>query len=154
MTEKKPHPHAALMAMYAQDAAETDKPWERWQWRDPKSKTRIWYCCLKDDEDDAPRWYINIEYRRKPRTININGYEVPKPLRDAPIKNSKYWIASITDADGSDSILNGSLEIRWDGDSSDLLWLKNGLCHSTKEAAELHSEALLSFTREDRNENG
>ena len=66
------HKHAALMAQYAQDAAETDRPWERWQvyimggWRN-------W---------DIPfTFYPESEYRRKPRTININGYEVPEPVR-------------------------------------------------------------------------
>ena len=27
----EPHPHAASMKLYAEDAAETDKPWERWE---------------------------------------------------------------------------------------------------------------------------
>ena len=29
------HKHAALMLQYAQDAAETDKPWKRWEVKIP-----------------------------------------------------------------------------------------------------------------------
>ena len=27
------HKHADLMLQYAEDAMETDRPWERWEWR-------------------------------------------------------------------------------------------------------------------------
>lgn len=57
----KAHPHAALMAEYAKDAAETDKPWERWQY---KSRfTGEW----KDLYDGNPGWGECMEYRRKPK---------------------------------------------------------------------------------------
>jgi hypothetical protein len=34
-----PHKHAKLMALYAEDAAETDKPWERWEYNNQKINT-------------------------------------------------------------------------------------------------------------------
>jgi hypothetical protein len=59
----KPHPHAELMLQYAKDAAETDKPWERWEvlgtdghWK-PLPMTALW------TEDR--------QYRRKPNTTPI-----------------------------------------------------------------------------------
>lgn len=56
----KGHPHAALMAEYAKDAAETDKPWKRWQYR----------CRGNDKWSDLgagnPGWFLDTEYRRKP----------------------------------------------------------------------------------------
>lgn len=56
----KQHKHFRHMADYAQDAAETDKPWERWEmsggneskWRQNKTH---------------PTWAENLEYRRKPK---------------------------------------------------------------------------------------
>lgn len=54
------HPHAELMAQYAQDAMETDKPWERWQchW----GQRTGW-----DDVEDNPSWCKSTQYRRKPK---------------------------------------------------------------------------------------
>ena len=60
----QPHPHAASMLLYAQDAAETDKPWERWEFKSDMG----FHMCLKH-----PEWNEHFEYRRKPRTITING---------------------------------------------------------------------------------
>lgn len=56
------HPHAENMRLYAEDAAETDKPWERWEFR--------W----ADDEDwisasDGPQWDVDTQYRRKPKPL-------------------------------------------------------------------------------------
>ena len=77
--------------------------------------------------------------RRKPRTININGFLVPEPLRDGLEIGGVYFLA--------DCICNEIEEYRWSGSDIALLWLPSGLLHSTKEAAELHAKALLSFTR-------
>lgn len=54
------HPHAELMAAYAADAMETNKPWERWELQG--DSTREWQPI------DAPiSFYENIQYRRKPQ---------------------------------------------------------------------------------------
>jgi hypothetical protein len=53
------HKHAELMKLYAEDAMETDKPWERWEYRGPSDRT--WSdTCLH------PIWDERWEYRRKP----------------------------------------------------------------------------------------
>ena len=52
------HPHAALMALYAQDAAETEAPWDRWEC---SSANITWYDLKKH-----PEWIEGCQYRRKP----------------------------------------------------------------------------------------
>ena len=69
------HIHAAAMAEYAKDAAETDMPWERWE------------VSMTESGDEYrnllghPDWAVTRKYRRKPKTILINGHEVPEPHR-------------------------------------------------------------------------
>ena len=55
------HKHAELMKLYAEDARETDKPWERWQFR--YAGLQGWHPC-----DCAMYWHDTWEYRRKPKT--------------------------------------------------------------------------------------
>lgn len=127
----KPHPHANLMRQYAEDAAETDKPWERWEYcgSDPPW---IRLTC-------HPQWWLWQQYRRRPRTITINGIEVPEPMREAPELNSVYWYPQF----GYTNIIGHH---KWTGDETDRICLSHGICHSTPEAAALHAKALLSFT--------
>lgn len=57
----KPHPHAHLMELYAKDAKETDRPWERWELC---VRFQNGYCCWVDFNVN-PSWNINTQYRRK-----------------------------------------------------------------------------------------
>ena len=123
------HIHAAAMDEYAKDAAETDKPWERWE-----------FCHMRGEYQPLhghPNWVEDNEYRRKPKTILINGHEVPEPCR-TPLKDGEvYWTISI---------VGGSTSSLWQGDVIDFGRLENGFIHLTKEAAEKHFNALKSFT--------
>ena len=123
------HIHAAAMAEYAKDATETDKPWERWE-----------FCHMRGEYQSLhghPEWVGDNEYRRKPKTILINGHEVPEPHR-TPLKDGEvYWTISI---------VGGVTSSIWRGDVIDFACLKNGFIHLTKEAAEKHFNALKSFT--------
>lgn len=65
------HKHADLMLLYARDAAETDKLWERWEFN-PNS---TWQPC-----ESNPGWFIDSEYRRKPQVIRVGRHEFPKPM--------------------------------------------------------------------------
>ena len=121
------------MLQYAQDAAETEKPWERWQWfSNCYSK---WVDCETGFGFDS-----GIEYRRKPRTININGFEVPEPLRVAPKLGTVYYMPWLP----SETLITG---ICWANDEYDNRMLSRGLVHLTEKAAALHAQALLSFTQ-------
>jgi len=128
------HIHAELMALYAQDAMETDKPWVRWEGR------KNGYDEWRPFESGHPSWLIDFEYRRKPRTININGHEVPEPVREKLGDDQTYYTVALT----SPSSIIG---YDWNGDGIDLMLLKSGLIHLTREAAVAHAEALLSFTK-------
>ena len=54
------HPHAELMAQYAEDAMETPTPWDRWQVK-YRNDARGWM-----DSEDVVIWSKSAEYRRKP----------------------------------------------------------------------------------------
>ena len=131
------HPYAENMALYAQDAMETDKPWERWQFRvldgDP------WVDCTV-----SISWGLDLQYRRKPRTITINGYEVPEPVREPLAMRQKYFFPCIS----NDGLVDW---FHWGGYPIDNRLLGRGLIHLTEEAACAHAEALLSFTKKEEN---
>lgn len=125
------HKHAAAMMQYAEDAMESETPWERWE----VLRGCAWYGMT-----DHPIWVAVFEYRRKPRTININGHEVPEPVRETLKRGEQYWVADPTSAISFQ---------RWCDCASDRRWLADGLIHLTRKAAQTHVEALLSFTRKD-----
>lgn len=52
------HVHAESMRLYAEDALETEKPWERWEFKHQFSDG--WRPCC-----DECRWLGDVEYRRK-----------------------------------------------------------------------------------------
>lgn len=126
--------HAANMLLYAQDAAETDRPWLLWETR--RHAQSKWVGGFTDH----PAWIPHYEYRRKPAVplfILINGFEVPEPMRVAPAMGTLYWIVHLA----------APYDSHWDGLVSGTRILNSGRCHLTKEAAELHTTALLSFTK-------
>lgn len=81
-----------------------------------------------------------MDWRIKPKTININGFEVPEPLREKPERDTDYYVPTISDFN---SFIN---EYTWEGDHIDNKFFSKGFIHLTEDAAELHAKALLSFT--------
>jgi len=69
------HKHAALMAEYAKDAAETETPWDRWECLGALARWERMF--------HSPGWHTNEQYRRKPPTLTIAGREIAAPLRSA-----------------------------------------------------------------------
>lgn len=131
MSDKtKPCPHANLRMEYAKDAMTTDKPWKLWQLRSQDSHE--WMDAWKELQ-----WDPETQYRRKPKTININGFEVPEPMREEPKQGTQYFTP----------YLWGHPETYcWNGRYVDKAYLELGLAHATYEAAEIHGKALRSFT--------
>ena len=125
----QPHPHAASMLLYAQDAAKTYKPWERWEF---KGSDTGFNKCLKH-----PEWNEHFEYRREPRTITINGIEVPEPVREAPKLGEVVFLVNLS----SFALVTAS---PWANDVYDQQWLNKGLLHFAEEAAIAHAKALLA----------
>jgi hypothetical protein len=120
--------HIEEMAMYLEDAKETEEPWLRWEYEEGFE----WESLI-----GHPKWVKQFNYRRKQKTININGFEVPEPLRVAPKEGTMVYIVSITS-----------------GHPECYCWLNNynqliekGICHLTIEASNIHTKALLSFTQ-------
>lgn len=132
MSANKSHPHAESMLLYAQDATETDKPWERWECKDA---VEGWYSLT-----DHPVWGLYISYRRKPQTILVNGIEVPEPVKQELLEHQTYYVVDIT-------FPNLIQQQYWINDHLDVRFLERGLIHLTEENARKHAEALLSFTR-------
>lgn len=69
------HIHAELMKQYAEDAAETDKPWERWEFN-PDAKDVGWIALSAH-----PSWNEESSYRRIPNTLTVT-VKVPRPLKE------------------------------------------------------------------------
>lgn len=127
----KGHPYAQLAQQYWKEAETDAEAWRDWEYS--SNAGHSWFPCNRD-----PQFDNRNRYRRKPRTININGFEVPEPLREAPEYGAFYWIPSF---------LHGVRTFTWNNDGYDNPALQGGVVHLTREAAELHAEALLSFTR-------
>ena len=138
------HRHAELMKIYAEDAMETERPWERWEYR--YSADGEWIPLVNHpchDSNQHPEWNDYTEYRRKPRTININGHEVPEPVRSPLIRGTTYHVPNLVNYGGK-----LSEDLLWDDDMLDHFSLNLGMVHLSEEAAIKHAEALLSsFSR-------
>ena len=91
------------------------------------------------DQNSIYKEAINLlDWKVKPRTININGYEVPEPTRVKPRLGDKFYTVYLS---------AGTVEcFTFDGSIPSNRWFNQGLAHKTREAAELHLKALLSFT--------
>lgn len=129
----KGHPHAELAKLYAEDMAETEKAEERWEFNGGNG----WHPCLFH-----PTWDKDYQYRRKPHFIEINGHQVPEPVRSRLQDNEIYYYPVV-------SLRDLFYESSWEGDERDLNRLRAGIIHLSREAAITHAKALLSFTCHD-----
>ena len=127
------HKHAALMLQYAQDALETDKPWERWEFAASGNKF--------ESLSNHPYWYEEYEYRRKPRTLTYT-VTMPEPMRGAPEVGSIFY-APAPLSEGLTSVCG------WYGDDVDYRLLKRGLCFATKEDAIAAAKAMMPIKQEE-----
>lgn len=132
------HPHAENMRLYAEDAAETDRPWRFWQVRDRDYLGILmdWSICA-----NHPEWRPEAQYRRKPRTVTITGpggtFEYPEPMREAPECGTIYHVPV------SNAALQREMTHNWNGDRADYKLLRMQVCHTTIEAAQQHARAWI-----------
>lgn len=78
------------------------------------------------------------EYKQlKPKTIMVNGFEVPEPL-SLISKGETYSIPAI-DSEYLCSTTN------WYDGTDDIMFMERGMCHSTPEAAIAHAKAMLGI---------
>ena len=129
------HPHAHLMALYAEDAKTTDKPWELWELF---TKLGTWVGVGRN-----PDWCADIQYRRKPKTHIVNGAEVPD-LRIEPKDGEYYYLADPTE-------LEFTYNYEATSDRCDTVWTSRRLCYEHteegKQAAILHAKAMLGLVK-------
>lgn len=123
------HIHAELMAQYAEDAKQHDKPWELWEHGDGTE----WTNCTSH-----PSWFKRHLYRRKPRTVKIGEHEVPEPCK-FPVYGQEYFVP----------ILTSEIPIRrtWVNDYNDRLALASNLVHLDQQSAALHAKALIEVSK-------
>jgi hypothetical protein len=126
------------MAQYAQDAAETDSPWERWECKQNDSDEEDVWCGIVR----TPSWRIECEYRRKRRMMRIGDVDVPMPITKPPRLGQFYFIPSTDLPNGC------AASSIYSGDAFDRYALENGLMHSTKEDACAHAAALIKITKD------
>lgn len=126
------HKHAALMADYAKDAAETERPWERWESRinlpGHGSSWRGHAAALAWDDDR--------EYRRKPRTLTIAGKTIEAPLVNAAHGSDAYACS----AAGAVNHITCNINSEEHADA-----LSNGRLFATPEAAKAAYDAITAL---------
>lgn len=89
--------------------------------------------------------YVSSRYRVKQKTITINGFEVPEPLREMPPYGTKVFFPSFTissSGKNSDWIITSI-----GGNQITERLLQQGLLHLTEDAAHAHATALISLTK-------
>ncbi len=134
------HVHAALMLQYAQDAMETDKPWERWEVR---IAANVQPNAVFERLSTHPEWYTSNEYRRKPQVIRVGRHEFPKPITFAPKIDTIYWVIRLhPEGFAPDDLI-------WSGDETDFDLLENRMIHLSREAAQAHADVLNAICRGD-----
>lgn len=130
---KQGHVHAENMALYAEDAKTTDKPWELWQIKDARGEWRDLTC--------NPSFAAHLGYRQKPKTHTVNGVEVPD-LRIEPKAGDRYYLVNPTKPE----FFNYEVAT---GNKYDSKWIERGLCYEDteegKQAAILHAKAWLGI---------
>lgn len=71
-----------------------------------------------------------------PPMRSINGHEYPEPVREPLEEGQEYFLPEVF----HDEIVSRS---KWGSDHMDDRWLKRGLIHLTREAAEAHARAII-----------
>jgi hypothetical protein len=95
---------------------------------------------------DAEELETELERRRKPKTITINGIEVPEPYRGEMKAGQPYYTPELYEC--GDDYRELYFALQWRDTLYDNAAMKKGLVHLTKEAAIKHAEALISFTKQ------
>ena len=126
------HVHAELMAEYAKDAAKSKEPWKDWEISASFDST-YWISCTRN-----PGWDLDRHYRRKPKTVTINGIVVNKGLTEANYDTLVYIPAL--------HLHEKYIALRFE--DAFKRGLERGLAHATKEDAIAMADAMLAFSHE------
>lgn len=136
MTDTKPalNRYAHILRAIADgEDIQWQSPGGHWVYIGPKE-------TLRDISNDR---YDSSRFRVKPRVITINGMEVPESLREMPPPGTEvFWPSFGPDSDEKHT--NSCYSHYFPKTVATLL--RQGLLHSTQEAASIHALALISFT--------
>ena len=123
------HKHAESMRLYAEDAFQTTEPWVRWEFSEDGAR----WCQSTFD----PTWSTVLQYRRKARTITVDGVELPAPETEAPAYGTKIYFVN--------PFNRSVVESRWNGDATDILtYLKNGQTFLHRDHAQQWADFIVS----------
>lgn len=87
----------------------------------------------------APTAFVDgCKYRVKPKTILVNGFEVPEPMREVPELNYSYFTPQPVAEDMF-------FTARWTNHKIDSIRLGRGICHDTIGSAIAHAKAMLGI---------
>lgn len=136
------HVHAALMLQYAQDAMETDKPWERWEVR---MAANVQPNAVFERLSSHPEWHTSNEYRRKPQTIKVGKWEFPKPI-EQPLGCTDVYYYVDFNMEKAEFI---PFSDTWTNNQYDDDRLTGNLCHLSYDAALAHADVLNAICRGD-----
>ena len=123
---KTPHPKAELLKAVA--AGEVFQRLYKGRWINVPAEGVLLYLANESD----------VSIRIKVDTININGFDVPRPLKELPAIGTEYWVVQLSDKRLAFSVNNFQ-------DATDSSWVEKGICHLTRDSAVMHAKALLSF---------
>ena len=124
------HVHAEMMALYAEDAMQTAEPWARWEM---SSEGVRWDSCLW-----SPGWAPNRQYRRKARTITIEGVTLPAPETEAPVRGTNVFVPCLFDC--------AVIGYRWGHECGDHhKALKNGQIFLHRDHAQQWADFIVSI---------
>ena len=123
------HKHAESMRLYAEDAFQTTEPWVRWEFSEDGAR----WCQSTFD----PTWSTVLQYRRKARTITVDGVELPAPETEAPAYGTKIYFIN--------PFNRSVVESCWSGDATDTLtYLKNGQTFLHRDHAQQWADFIVS----------
>ena len=91
----------------------------------------------------ASNAYSPDRYRVKPKTITINGFEVPEPLREMPPDGTQVFWPVLVSASGKN--IDHCASYHYSEMVKTLI--SQGLLHLTADAASAHALALISLTK-------
>lgn len=123
--------HAECMKQYAEDASVNEKPWELWEHQPLEYDFYI-------PMNFHPQWLLESKYRRKPKAITCNAFQVPAPESAELIEGSEYYLADPNHE-------SFTMSWRWYARECDFRALTRGLVHLKKENAVMHAKAMLGI---------
>lgn len=129
----KPHPYAHILTAIGQGL---NVQWQNsfGEWHEQDYNITL--------SEISQEHYPPDRYRVAPRTLTINGHEVPEPLRELPGDGLVYYIHI---EPGDIDCMAQAISVDYYKEALPVL-LKMGLLHRTREAALAHAKALISFT--------